>query len=127
MVRKHLSLFSSLRAIFISSISNSSSVFSSFLRMVIPFSSKNFSIIYLKVSLSAKYRFSLLRAGCACLARWRESRAFARASKDLDSDDFSMGLHIADKGELVGEGGLAGSCGFLAELSIILHILGDHV
>ena len=65
------------------------------------------SIIDLKVSLNAKYRFSLLRAGCACLARWRESRAFARASRDLDSDDFSMGLHIDDKGELVGEGGLA--------------------
>ena len=55
------------------------------------------------------------------MAHWRESRAFARASKDLDSDDFSMGLHIADKGELVG------SWGFLVGFSIIVQILGDHV
>ena len=74
--------------------------------MVIPFSSRNFNIIDLKVSLSAKYNFSLLRAGCACLARWRESKAFARANKDLVSGDFSMGLQIDDRGELFGEGGL---------------------
>ena len=59
--------------------------------MVIPFSSRNFNIIDLKVSLSAKYNFSLLRAGCACLARWRESKAFARANKDLFQEILAWG------------------------------------